>query len=208
MATFEPFGKKSILQTLDKVSKEVVYTFKSISSQELFACLEGGWSPLETLEHLLKSGKAAKSALKRSGIFLRLLGGKPKRTSRRYSDLRETYLRELVSRAHADQHSPNRIEHPVSKDEVKKMRQKAIRRWKALNKEIRATLELWREKELEEYQISHPIMGKLTIREMLLLTIYHNLHHLHLIQQRIRRERKRPGRGDEWTGEDEYWPEP
>ena len=208
MAILEPFGKKSILQTLDKVTKEVVYTFKSISSEDLFVRLEGGWSPLETLEHLIKSSKAVKSALKRSGIFLRLLGGKPKRTSRRYSDLQEAYLRELVSRAHADQHSPNRIEHPGSKDEVNKMRQKAMRRWKALNKEIRATLELWREKELEQYQISHPIMGKLTIREMLLLAIYHTLHHLHLIQQRIRRERKRPGRGDEWTGEDEYWPEP
>lgn len=207
MAILEPFGKKSILQTLEKVSREVVYTFKSISHEELFAHLDGGWSPIETLEHLIKASKEVKSTLKRSGILLRLRGGKPKHTSRRYAELQQAYLVLLAGGAHVDQNSPARIEQPGSRDEIDKMRQKAMRRWKTLNNDVRSTLELWREKELEKYQISHPIMGKLTIREMLLLTIYHDLHHLHMIQQRIRQGRERQGREQDLTNEEDWWPD-
>jgi len=30
---------------------------------------------------------------------------------------------------------------------------------------------------VDQYQLPHPVLGKLTIREMLFFTIYHNLRH-------------------------------
>ena len=40
-----------------------------------------------------------------------------------------------------------------------------------------AAAEKWDEKELDEYYLPHPILGKLTVREILFFTIYHNLRH-------------------------------
>ena len=36
----------------------------------------------------------------------------------------------------------------------------------------------WSEKDLDKYKLPHPLLGKLTVREMLFFTIYHNEHHL------------------------------
>jgi len=43
--------------------------------------------------------------------------------------------------------------------------------------ELVSVAEKWNEDELDQYQLPHPILGKLTIREMLYFTIYHNLRH-------------------------------
>lgn len=40
------------------------------------------------------------------------------------------------------------------------------------------------EEELDLYILPHPLLGKLTLREMLFFTIYHNRHHLELLQKR------------------------
>ncbi len=43
--------------------------------------------------------------------------------------------------------------------------------------ELVSVVEKWNENELDEYLLPHPILAKLTIREMLFFTIYHNLRH-------------------------------
>ncbi len=36
----------------------------------------------------------------------------------------------------------------------------------------------WSEAALDRYRLPHPLLGKLTVREMLFFTLYHNAHHL------------------------------
>ena len=43
--------------------------------------------------------------------------------------------------------------------------------------ELVSTTEKWQENDLDRYQLPHPLLGKLTIREMLYFAIYHNLRH-------------------------------
>ena len=43
----------------------------------------------------------------------------------------------------------------------------------------------WSEKKLDRYQAPHPALGKLTIREMLYFTIFHNVHHARLVAERL-----------------------
>ncbi len=37
--------------------------------------------------------------------------------------------------------------------------------------------EQWDETALDQYQVPHPVIGNLTVREMLFFTIHHNLRH-------------------------------
>jgi len=41
----------------------------------------------------------------------------------------------------------------------------------------------YNEANLDKYIIPHPLLGKLTLREMLFFTIHHNEHHLDLIKK-------------------------
>jgi hypothetical protein len=43
----------------------------------------------------------------------------------------------------------------------------------------------WREEDLDRYRLPHPLLGKLTVREMLLFTVYHNYHHPRSLAARL-----------------------
>ncbi len=43
----------------------------------------------------------------------------------------------------------------------------------------------WTEEELDEYVIPHPLLGPLTVREMMLFTAYHTRHHLEIMDKRV-----------------------
>jgi hypothetical protein len=56
----------------------------------------------------------------------------------------------------------------------------------SLNKEVAKlckAIEKRSEEELDRYILPHPILGKLTLREMLYFTIYHVKHHEKLIEK-------------------------
>gem|GEM_PF-4955872 len=42
----------------------------------------------------------------------------------------------------------------------------------------------WTEEELNKYVIPHPLMGPLTVGEMMLFTAYHTRHHLEIMEKR------------------------
>jgi hypothetical protein len=48
---------------------------------------------------------------------------------------------------------------------------------KAENQKMVDFINKWKAADMEIYLLPHPLLGKLTIREMLLFTIYHIEHH-------------------------------
>jgi hypothetical protein len=42
----------------------------------------------------------------------------------------------------------------------------------------------WGEGSLDRCRLPHPLLGKLTVREMLFFTLYHNLHHVQNVARR------------------------
>ncbi|MGE5374547.1 MAG: hypothetical protein ACM3XO_05770 [Bacteroidota bacterium] len=52
-----------------------------------------------------------------------------------------------------------------------------LEEWSTASDELVSVAGTWEENELDRYQVQHPLLGKLTVREMLYFTIYHNLRH-------------------------------
>ena len=48
-----------------------------------------------------------------------------------------------------------------------------------------ARLSSWSESKLDTYLLPHPLLGKLTLREMLFFSVYHIEHHLKLLEGRV-----------------------
>ena len=57
--------------------------------------------------------------------------------------------------------------------------------YKEQKQKLIAKVEKQEEKELDIYILPHPLLGKVTLREMLYVTIHHNEHHLQLLKNRI-----------------------
>ena len=45
-------------------------------------------------------------------------------------------------------------------------------------------LDRWPKGSLDKYQLPHPLLGKITVREMLYFTIYHTQHHRKILEER------------------------
>ena len=46
-------------------------------------------------------------------------------------------------------------------------------------------VERWSERAMDRYRLPHPLLGQLTVREMLFFTLYHNVHHIHVVARRL-----------------------
>ncbi len=49
--------------------------------------------------------------------------------------------------------------------------------------ELVSNLHHWSEEDLEQYLCPHPVLGKITVRELLYFTIYHVQHHTEIIKK-------------------------
>jgi hypothetical protein len=45
-------------------------------------------------------------------------------------------------------------------------------------------LERWSDRALDRYRLPHPLLGKLTVREMAYFTLLHNVHHVGVAERR------------------------
>ncbi|MBI3790139.1 MAG: hypothetical protein HY275_04600 [Gemmatimonadetes bacterium] len=59
-----------------------------------------------------------------------------------------------------------------------------IATWGAANAKVHAAMLGWTESSVEQAAIVHPLIGPLTVREMLFFQHYHEAHHLNLVAMR------------------------
>jgi hypothetical protein len=55
----------------------------------------------------------------------------------------------------------------------------------ALGDELAAALGRWRDRQLDRYRLPHPLLGALTVREMVAWSLYHGRHHRALVRERL-----------------------
>lgn len=185
LALDDPYTKRTLIPALQKVSEYVTDTFKALSLDDLFERPPNGWSAADHLRHLLKSNRPILKALRAPKIFLLLRFGMSRQPSQRFAQIEERYLKELQRGLQAGRYAPEFKEKPYTEAEAEEERVKIIKSWIKLGKAIVLALNGWSESDLDRYRLPHPALGKLTVREMLMFTLYHNLHHTNGVQKRL-----------------------
>ena len=167
--------KKELIDALKASNRRVIDWFKEISIENFFTRQGEVWSASDNLDHLIKAHKPVAKALKLPKITLRAMFGKPEKASMTYEELCQIYRDEIAKGAQASgRYLPNQAK-PDSNAETKKM--ELLDQFSNASAELVSAAEKWDDKELDDFVLPHPILGKLTIREMLFFTIYHNLRH-------------------------------
>lgn len=147
----------------------------SLTPEHLVFAKNDKWTAAQQLLHIISSVKPVRQALGLPKFILKMLFGKANRQSKSYEQLIAKYQQKLQSGGKA----PARfVPKKIAAADCPKLT-------KELNKEVEKLISKvnnYSEQQLDAFILPHPLLGKLTIREMLYFTMYHVQHHEKLIK--------------------------
>ena len=177
-----PTDREEITAELTRVDDEITAFFQRIDTKTFLTAQGEKWSPADHLRHLTKSMRPLAKGMSLPGPVIGLRFGWPRRASRTFDELYEAYTTRLAQGVSAGRFAPSS---PSSPDEGEAGKSRVFTQWQGAERALRAVTLRWSEKKLDRYQAPHPALGKLTIREMLYFTIFHNVHHARLVAERL-----------------------
>lgn len=149
---------------------EFIKSLKKLTPKEFTTNPSGKWTPAQHLEHLRMSIRPVSVMINMPVFVLRLVFGTVNRQPNSYEELVARYIGKLNSGGKAPKAF---IPAEVSEAELDGISSKISR---DIEKICQRTHQL-SEDELDTIVIPHPLLGKLTLREMLYFTMYHVQHH-------------------------------
>jgi hypothetical protein len=134
------------------------------------------WSIADNLKHLLISTNMSAMAFWLPKFLIRFISGTANRPSKSYQQLVDKYNLKLQQGGVAS----GRFVPKPTKDLTKK--NSLLKQWDKVAAHYISSLSKKRtEKDLDNLLIRHPLLGKITLRELCYFTIYHTQHHLQTI---------------------------
>jgi hypothetical protein len=176
----EILSKEEILKELKMMSNKFSSFCSTISDEIFFRQPIEKWSVAQNVTHLITSANMTKLAYRLPKFIVRLYSGKPNRPSRSYDELAAKYKLKLEQGGRA---SGRFVAKPVLAKDGKENILLAFNT--AMEKLENAILKNWNDQQLDKYLAPHPLLGKLTLRELCYFTIYHTEHHLKIVNERL-----------------------
>lgn len=168
-----------IQQTITETRQVFADIAAFVTHQHEVALLQappGKWNSAQQVQHLVISQKSTLIAYKVPSFIVGLLYGKRKpAVSRSYEAVRDAYLAHLNQGAKAP---AEYIPKPIEQLDKQRLATSFVQ----AGENYLAALATKTDTELDSLQVKHPLLGKLTLRELALFTLYHNRHHLQSMQ--------------------------
>ncbi len=171
---------KTTLPTfLNSQHTSFLQTIRTLSITDFVAENKGKWTAGQQMAHILRSIRPVALALGLPAWALRLLFGKANRPSRTYAALVDKYQQKLA----AGYQAPSQfLPPPVPVEEREALATQVEKQVKQLQRRMLG----FTENQLDTLLLPHPLLGKLTLREMLYFTAYHVEHHHKLAKQNLK----------------------
>jgi uncharacterized damage-inducible protein DinB len=169
-----------ILHESEKAFQRFTVFCREVPPERFFEEPAGQWSIAQTLQHLVIHTKSATAAYAIPKFLVRLFGGKSNRASISYPALIERYQALLAAGGKAEgRYVPKHFKPGTNKDEL-------INHWRQFTAiYMQALRKNWKDNQLDKYLVKHPLLGKITLRELCYFTIYHTNHHLAIVQRSL-----------------------
>jgi hypothetical protein len=171
-------NKQTIKQKLNANHQLFVDFVVGLTDGDFLLSRNGKWTAGQQLQHICLAVRPVRQILGLPKILLKIIWGKANRQSRSYEELVEKYQGKLGAGGTA---SGRFVPKGVSLSHRQKLEVSALKEVDRLC----AELDGFTEDDLDQYVLPHPLLGKLTVREMLYFTIYHVEHHMKLTEQNL-----------------------
>ena len=175
--------KTEIITAAENIFKQFSATCDAIDENIFYKRHEGKWSVAENIKHLILSINTTTLAYQLPRFLVRWVGGTPNRNSHTYDELLARYNKKLEEGAKASKrYVPfSYVPSPSAKKYGKKI---LLTKWNKLTSKFIIALTVKRtEEDLDSYLVKHPLLGRITLRELCYFTIFHTEHHLHSIKK-------------------------
>jgi hypothetical protein len=172
-------NKEQIAQLLGNNHTQFIHQIQQLNDADLLFAPEGKWTAAQQLDHIVKSVSPVNMAMGLPKFILKWKFGVANRPSKTYEGLVEKYTRKLQEGGKA---SGRFVPEPVGAD----AKEKLITALTKLVNQLAHRTEKHSEEALDKYILPHPLLGKLTLREMLYFTAYHVQHHGMLVERGLK----------------------
>lgn len=141
---------------------------------------EGKWTGGQHMVHLVQSTEPLLKALRYPKFVLKWKFGTNNRENRTIDQIISRYKEKLAD-------IPGGVVSPFSANMPKPTyseSEKWINQWQQLNSSLNAKTLNLTDKDLDSVLIPHPLMGRMTLREILMWNAYHASHHYEILKEK------------------------
>ncbi len=138
---------------------------------------QGKWNTGEHIVHLIQSESALNKALWLPKFYLKYKFGVNNRDNRTYNQIVQKYQNKLAD-------NPNVIANISKKMPTITLTNKFyyIAKLEKENMKLIKKFQKWTEHDLDTFLLPHPLLGRMTIREIVIWTAYHTEHHYKILK--------------------------
>lgn len=168
--------KEAMIQLLQQNYAQLIKQVAKLDDKALLYAPPDKWNALQQVDHLIKSVAPVNTAFRLPAFILSWRFGVANRPSRSYDALVDRYHIKLQAggRASAAFVPPPDID--VSEKE------RLLSQLDKLTSRLAHRVGKYKEFALDKYILPHPLLGMITLREMIYFTAYHASHHGKTIQ--------------------------
>ena len=173
-------NKASIRHQLKKNHELFIDYILNLNESDFLFTKDGKWSAGQQFDHIYLSVEPLAKAMGLPKFVLKLALGKSNRPSKSFDDLVQKYKSKIEEGGKA----PKAFEPKVIPFQQRKKIEKKLR---SVVKKMLKNLDKFSEEDLDRMIAPHPLLGKLTLREMLYFTMYHVEYHHASVQKLVQK---------------------
>ncbi|MFQ5526307.1 MAG: DinB family protein [Thermoanaerobaculia bacterium] len=177
-----PRNGKEIREEWSRLHGEIAAAVDELDLEEFLAPQGEHWSPALHIRHLVTANRALSRGMSAPRFLLAIRFGVNRKGSRSFEEVRDLYRGALAAGGMATgPYDPSRRSLDMEPEDLRAL---VMKRWHAAGSELGRAIDSWPETALDRYQAKHPLLGTMSVRELLYFTLYHNAHHGQRIVER------------------------
>jgi hypothetical protein len=177
MRAWELRDAADLLAALRREGDRIAAFFRSVPESRFFVGSDADWSPAHHVEHLALAHTTVARGLRAGSRLPAHASG----VSRSYAQVRDKYRATLAATPaaflRANPFAPT-IHTGIGARAV-------VQRYEDAHALLCAAAGTWNESELDTRAVSHPLLGPLSMREMLYFMLYHDAHHAAVVAAKL-----------------------
>jgi hypothetical protein len=168
-------NKEQIVQMLQHNHNLFIKHLRTLNESDFCFAPDGKWSAAQQLDHIVRSISPVNMAMGLPKFIIQWKFGLANRPSKSFEELMNKYKTKLKEGGRAS----GRFVPPIVEASKK---EKLLEQLSQQVEKLSTKIIVQSEETLDKYILPHPLLGKLTLREMLYFTIYHVKHHEELVK--------------------------
>jgi hypothetical protein len=169
--------KSDIVALLEEKHQELFRLIDNQSDEKWMSGPKNKWTFGQHILHLANSLQLLNNGLSYPKFILKYKFGTSNRETRSYDVVVKKYQEKLVANRERAAQFNSKLKVPTLKEKPF-----LINKLKIQNKKLQYKTNKWNDNNLDTLLIPHPLMGRMTVREIIMWSAYHTAHHTQILK--------------------------